>query len=576
MSDLAAQKRQLSIKTGVVKRLSKEVHMYTDECKEQEAAVKKAIDEAQEPWEVRRQEGLLKDSAQMIPDTKRRLQDAVADISTFIEGLTEDSKGTEEFKSALQAIENAQQPLLVKIDRQAVMVDCGEGTQRQLINPVVQAETKLSQIRTILITHLHPDHILGVVPLMFSIMGPSAPSPRLEDGLRLTIYGPLGLRAYIRTTLSVCYASLSSHFVVHELLWPSQPAYAHEIPADAAPTFTYTEHDPALPSHLQGQTRILPWMPPHGNELEGLNIRMDPETCAWEAFAQIPNTGFFLSAAPITHRCPTLGYVFTEAPCASVSISPRDLALLDSNTEALYAQQGIQRPRTLIPKLVQERIPLHLPDGNTLHPPPIDRPGRKICVLGDTSDGTAGLTSFGPDGLPNDELRGLLRLAQDADLVVHECTYAYMSETDLAHVRTESEQLAHGLQTMLLKPDEAEPRAKERGHSVPRIAGAFAAYIGAHNLALNHFSARIPAPNVVGTAPLVSAAQLRDDAQHAESIKRFHVMREIERQATNWWNTTLESLQSESPAHNASLRRAMAAYDGLCIPIAPRPVDSHV
>ncbi|WFD08513.1 hypothetical protein MVES1_003889 [Malassezia vespertilionis] len=118
MSDLAAQKRQLSIKTGVVKRLSKEVHMYTDECKEQEAAVKKAIDEAQEPWEVRRQEGLLKDSAQMIPDTKRRLQDAVADISTFIrhgapnkqEGLTEDSKGTEEFKSALQAIENAQQP----------------------------------------------------------------------------------------------------------------------------------------------------------------------------------------------------------------------------------------------------------------------------------------------------------------------------------------------------------------------------------------------------------------------------------------------------------------------------------
>lgn len=35
--------------------------------------------------------------------------------------------------------------------------DCGEGTQRQLILPHVQAGVKLSNIRTILITHLHPD-----------------------------------------------------------------------------------------------------------------------------------------------------------------------------------------------------------------------------------------------------------------------------------------------------------------------------------------------------------------------------------------------------------------------------------
>lgn len=37
--------------------------------------------------------------------------------------------------------------------------DCGEGTQRQLLLPHVNSHTKLAQIRTILITHLHPDRV---------------------------------------------------------------------------------------------------------------------------------------------------------------------------------------------------------------------------------------------------------------------------------------------------------------------------------------------------------------------------------------------------------------------------------
>lgn len=41
--------------------------------------------------------------------------------------------------------------------RRLTRSDCGEGTQRQLILPHVQAGVKLSNIRTILITHLHPD-----------------------------------------------------------------------------------------------------------------------------------------------------------------------------------------------------------------------------------------------------------------------------------------------------------------------------------------------------------------------------------------------------------------------------------
>lgn len=68
--------------------------------------------------------------------------------------------------------------LLVKWDHETVMVDCGEGTQRQLLLPHVNSHTKLAQIRTILITHLHPDHILGLTPLIFSMMGLSASVPK--------------------------------------------------------------------------------------------------------------------------------------------------------------------------------------------------------------------------------------------------------------------------------------------------------------------------------------------------------------------------------------------------------------
>lgn len=205
--------------------------------------------------------------------------------------------------------------------------------------------------------------------MMFTMMGLSAPAGR-DDKPRLELYGPLGLRAHLRTTLATCYATLSSNYVVHELLWPGQPAYPHDIPRDAPPVFRYVEGDQALPEHVRGQERILPLMPPHPNELPGRNIRMDEATCTWPEIGTIAHTGITVSAAPITHRCPTLGYVLTEPLSASQSISPRDLAQLDSNTEALFESQGIRNPRVLLSGLLRSREPLHLPDGSVLHPPP--------------------------------------------------------------------------------------------------------------------------------------------------------------------------------------------------------------
>lgn len=64
--------------------------------------------------------------------------------------------------------------LVVRLDRKVViMVDCGEGTQRQLLNKHIGAGDRISDIRCLLVTHLHADHVLGIVPLLTSMMRPS-------------------------------------------------------------------------------------------------------------------------------------------------------------------------------------------------------------------------------------------------------------------------------------------------------------------------------------------------------------------------------------------------------------------
>ena len=435
--------------------------------------------------------------------------------------------------------------------------DCGEGTQRQLITPSVRAETRASNIQTVLITHLHPDRmfmcsldVLGLVPMMFSLMGPSSSVP--ENETRLEIFGPLGLRALVRSTLTLCYAALQGKFVIHELLWPSQPEYPHDPPSGKA-FISFCESDATLPA---GTERILPLLPPHGNELIGRNIRLDEGTHTWTDIARVADTGVTISAAPVTHRAPTLGYVFSEAPSASRSVMPEELDALDRNREALL-EQGICNPRMLLSRLLRQRESLHLPDGTVLEPPLLDRPGRKVTVLGDTSDATAGLT-FG----------GMLELAHGSDLLVHECTYAPL--------------LAHGdanvLAGFLLPPEKATSRALERGHSVPSIVGDFAARIGAGQLVINHFSARVGAPHTISTDAVTSPTQLIQDENYVESLRFLAVVQEYERQVTEAWHSKLHDIGSHvtTPAALESIynTRAVAAFDGLTVHIPPR--DSHV
>ena len=73
--------------------------------------------------------------------------------------------------------------LLLRRGGERILVDCGEGTQRQLL----QSSVGLVDLGEIFLTHFHADHYLGLPGMLktFALRGRELP---------LTVYGPPGLR----------------------------------------------------------------------------------------------------------------------------------------------------------------------------------------------------------------------------------------------------------------------------------------------------------------------------------------------------------------------------------------------
>lgn len=180
-------------------------------------------------------------------------------------------------------------------------------------------------------------------------------------------------------------------------------------------------------------------------ELEGRNLRPDGQGIWHNIFH---NSLLSVSAAPIYHSAPCIGYVVQESP------TPGKMDM------ALYRPHLLRNkaPMSLLGQL-QAGQTLTLADNTVLEPPP-RRHGRKVVILGDTYDPSP-----------------IVPLADRADILIHEATNAHLPGVDPA-----------------TKPDESdafvEARTKSRGHSTPQMAGAFARRINARKLVLNHFSAR--------------------------------------------------------------------------------------
>jgi ribonuclease Z len=75
---------------------------------------------------------------------------------------------------------------LVRRGGDRLLVDCGEGTQRQLL----RSDVGLVDLEHVFLTHLHADHVLGLPGMLktFGLRGRDVP---------ITVYGPRGTRALL-------------------------------------------------------------------------------------------------------------------------------------------------------------------------------------------------------------------------------------------------------------------------------------------------------------------------------------------------------------------------------------------
>src|SRR5215216_4459914 len=257
---------------------------------------------------------------------------------------------------------------LLRRGGERILVDCGEGTQRQLLRSTVG----LVELHEVLLTHYHADHYLGLPGMLktFALRGRDAP---------LTVYGPPGL-VDLFGVLRRIFGKLTYDVELREL------------------------------------------RPGEGVE------RSDHRIFAFS----------------VEHGVTANGYCLVEEPRPGRFDVDKALKL------------GI--PQGPLFGRLQAGETVGLPQGGTVAPEQVlgpPRAGRKVVIAGDTRPG-----------------REVLEVSREADLLVHEATFA----------------------------SEEQDRADETLHSTAAAAAELARLAGVKMLALTHLSNRYFGPEIAREA----------------------------------------------------------------------------
>ena len=135
--------------------------------------------------------------------------------------------------------------IALKAFGEIILFDCGEGTQRQM----VQLKLSPMKVNNIFITHLHGDHILGI-PGIIQSMGFRG---RKE---KLNIYGPPGIAMVIDSIMNLGYFTLNFNIEVHEIdggILIDEKEYAIECAKTehSIPNFSYSIIEKKKPRFLR-------------------------------------------------------------------------------------------------------------------------------------------------------------------------------------------------------------------------------------------------------------------------------------------------------------------------------------
>jgi len=107
---------------------------------------------------------------------------------------------------AVPTKEKNQTAILVRYNSENILIDCGEGTQRQF----KIAGLNLCKLTKILITHWHGDHILGLPGLLQSLA-------LSNYNKTLEIYGPRGTKEFMKLLLEMFIFREKIKVNVHEI-----------------------------------------------------------------------------------------------------------------------------------------------------------------------------------------------------------------------------------------------------------------------------------------------------------------------------------------------------------------------
>jgi len=250
--------------------------------------------------------------------------------------------------------------IAVKREGELFLFDCGEGTQRQMI----QAKIGFNRKTKILTTHMHGDHVLGLPGILqtMSLLGRDKP---------LEVFGPPGIKVFAEAVIRTVRFALTFQVEVYEI------------------------------------------------QAEGL-VREEED--------------YRIHAVTADHSIPALAYALIEKPRPGKFHPERAISL------------GV--PKGPLWSRVQHGQQVELPNGRIVKPEDVTDPpraGRKIVYTGDTS--------------PSEKI---VKLAEDADLLIHEATFA----------------------------DDLIERAIEDKHSTVSQAAEVAKEAGARLLVLTHVSSR--------------------------------------------------------------------------------------